>query len=75
MNENQFGLKVKTRQYVYVEFGALVDRHKQKSKAGTLFSKDEDVLSVCVFDHTGAAHLYLKKNPATGECIMREELP
>jgi hypothetical protein len=75
MKENEFGLVAKTRQYGYVRFASLVDRHNQKSKAGKLFGKDEDVLSVCVFDNSGTSHLYLKKDPVTGACIMREELP
>jgi hypothetical protein len=74
MKENQFGLQAKTRQYGYVRFGDVVDRHIQKSKAGKLFQQDEDVLSVCVFDHTGTTHLYLKKDPVTKECVLREEL-
>jgi len=74
MKENQFGLVAKTRQYGYVRFKNLVNRHTQKSKAGKLFKFDEDVLSVCVFDNSGISQLYLKKNPQTGECVMREEL-
>jgi hypothetical protein len=30
------------------------------------------VLSVCVFDETGFVHLYLRKNPFTLECEVRE---
>ena len=74
MKDNQFGLKAKTRQYGYVEFGKLADRHNQKSKAGKLFATDPDVLSVCVFDNLGQSHLYLKKDPVTGQCVLREEL-
>jgi len=74
MKDNQFGLVAKTRQYGYVRFANLANRHTQKSKAGKLFKNDVDVLSACVFDNFGNSHLYLKKNPQTGECIMREEL-
>ena len=74
MEKNQFGLVAKTRQYGHVRFGDLVDRHAQKAKAGKLFAKDPDVLSVCVFDPNGEAHLYLKKDPVTLMCVMREEI-
>lgn len=74
MKENEYGLKLKTRQYGYVEKDARVDRHAQKSLAGKLFSSDKNILSACVFDHNGVSHLYLKKDPVTLECIMREEL-
>ena len=74
MKDNQFGLKAKTRQYGYVEFGRVADRHNQKSKAGKLFRNDDDVLSVCVYDKGGQSHFYLKKDPVTGKCVLREEL-
>ena len=74
MKENQFGLEALTRQYGRVRFADLVDRHAQKAKAGKLFAHDVDILSVCVFDIKGQAHLYLKKDPVTLQCVMREEI-
>lgn len=46
------------------------DIHTVKSKAGKLFHED-NVISVCVFDEAGNAHLYLKKTP---NGVYREEL-
>jgi len=73
MKENQFGLVAKTRQYGNVRFKNRVNEHRQKSEAGKLFATDPDILSVYVFKSDGRGRLYLKKDPVTLECVMRQE--
>ena len=68
--DTNFGLSVKFSKGGYVEEARLGDDlHEMKSYAGTLFH-DEDVVSVCVYEKTGAPRLYLKK---TADGVHREE--
>lgn len=48
------------------------DVHELKSVAGKDFHYDSNVLSVCVFDHTGQVYLYLRKNRFSQACEVRE---
>jgi len=49
------------------------DRHLQKSKGGKFFSTMASVIAVWVGNSLGQTALYLKKDPITGEVILREE--
>jgi hypothetical protein len=64
---------MKTKQFGYVRKDDVEDRHLQKQKAGLFFATNPDVESVWVGNEQGKTALYLKKDPVTGECIMREE--
>lgn len=67
-------LKLATVGYVQKEFARMDanskrDLHAVKSKAGKVFHAD-NVESVCVFDESGTARLYLKKTP---DGVYKEE--
>jgi hypothetical protein len=69
MDSNVTGLKIKFENIGYVDLRNAVDVHRVKSVAGKLFHADS-VKSVCVYDATGTARLYLKK---TDGGVVREE--
>ena len=68
-----YKLKIKDLDLGWVEKDEVKNRSLQKSKAGVFFSTMERVVTVWVGNSLGQTVLYLKKNPVTGECIMREE--
>jgi hypothetical protein len=63
------GLSINVRGIGYLEGKRSTNLHKQKARAGRLFHNDS-IISVCVFDETGTARLYLKK---TENGVVREE--
>jgi len=70
MNSNDFGLSLNIEGVGYLKTRQDgKDLHTVKSLAGKAFHVPE-VKSVCVYDQTGTARLYLKK---TENGVMREE--
>lgn len=67
----KYGLNAKVKGLGYLEtrFGSNRSLHEVKSLAGKAFHSDY-VESVCVFDNTGEARLYLRK---TSNGVIREE--
>jgi hypothetical protein len=70
MKRGEYGLKVKIVRVGYVE-ARMRKQNTVLAIAGTLFH-DREVESVCVFDGRGTPRLFLKKDLATGKCVMRE---
>ena len=68
-----YKLKIKDLDLGWVEKNEVKDRSLQKSKAGKFFATSLRVVAVWVGNSLGQTALYLKKDPVTGECIMREE--
>lgn len=69
MKQNSFGLKLNVEGIGYIDTRHEASLHAVKSTAGSLFQKDV-VNSVCVYDASGTARLYLKK---TDDGVVREE--
>lgn len=70
MDANEFGLCVKLDGVGYVDKRYKKSLHDVKSVAGKAFHSDL-VRSVCVYDASGTARLYLKKTP---NGVVREEV-
>ena len=68
-----YKLVMKTKPFGYVRKNDVENRHLQKQKAGILFNHMPEVESVWVGNDMGETALYLRKDPITGQCIMREE--
>lgn len=69
MEDGQFGLSIKIANFGYLDSKRENDVHKVKSFAGKLFHSPA-IESVCVYDRTGKARLYLRKTPFG---VYREE--
>lgn len=72
-NEKTYKLKIKDLDLGWVEKDEVKDRHLQKSKGGKFFSTMARVIAIWVGNSLGQTALYLKKDPVTGEVILREE--
>ena len=68
-----YKLKIKDVELGWVEKEERKSRSLQKSKGGKFFSNLTNVIAVWVGNSLGQTALYLKKDPVTGECILREE--
>ena len=68
-----YKLKIKDTNLGWVEKDERKSRSLQKSKGGTFFATMSNVIAVWIGNSLGQTALYLKKDPVTGECILREE--